>query len=225
MKQAETAQGEKIVVAIADDHMLFRIGLGEILSSFDEIDLKYSVSNGKELVDKIYKDKKPPHVCILDINMPVMDGYTTAKRLKEINPRIKIIALSMYDNDDNVIKMMRNGATGYMLKDTPPDELREAIRSMHKLGYYHSELITNDLLKAAKQPVTEKDELAELSGKELKFLKLCCSELTYKDIAEQMGVSPRTVDGYRDSLFDKLNIRTRTGLALYAVRTGLVALY
>ena len=217
-------QSDKINIAIADDHTLFRIGLGEILNSFDEITLKYSVGNGKELLEKIQKDKKPPQVCILDINMPVMDGYTTAKKLIELNPGIKILALSMYDNDDNVIRMMRNGATGYVLKDTAPDQLREAIRSIHRYGYYHSDIITNGLLKAAKQPPSPTDTI-ELSEKELKFLKYLCSDLTYKDIAEQLGVSHRTVDGYRDSLFDKLNIRSRTGLALYAVKMGLVALY
>jgi two-component system invasion response regulator UvrY len=213
---------QPIKVAIADDHALFRKGLFEILSGFQEIEPIMEAGTGKELLEKIAAAKIKPEVCILDINMPVMNGYDTAKALREKYKKIKLLALSMYDNESNIIKMLRSGAHGYVLKDVEPDQLRNAIVSIFQDGYYHSDLITNDILRASKG--SGEPELA-LTQKELAFLKYSCSDLTYKEIADQMGLSHRTVEGYRDILFEKLNVRSRTGLALYAVKNGLVAIY
>lgn len=213
---------QPIKVAIADDHALFRKGLFEILSGFQEIEPIMEASTGKELLEKIAANKVKPEVCILDINMPVMNGYDTAKAIREKHKKIKILALSMYDNESNIIKMLRSGAHGYVLKDVEPDQLRNAIISIFQDGYYHSDLITNDILRASKG--SGEPELA-LTQKELAFLKYSCSDLTYKEIADQMGLSHRTVEGYRDILFEKLNVRSRTGLALYAVKNGIVAIY
>lgn len=213
-----------IRVAIADDHALFRKGLVEILSGFPEIELVLDASNGKELIEGIGKLPKKPEVCILDINMPVLNGYDTAKALHEKYPKTKILALSMYDGEFNIIKMLRSGAHGYVLKDIEPGQLRDAIVNIFQDGYYHSELITNNILRESKNPGEEKATVV-LTEKEMNFLKYSCTDLTYKEIAEQMGLSHRTVESYRDNLFEKLNIRSRTGLALYAVKTGIVSLY
>lgn len=213
---------QPIKVAIADDHSLFRKGLFEILSGFPEIEPMLEASTGKELLEKITASKVKPEVCILDINMPVMNGYDTAKAIREKYKKIKILALSMYDNESNIIKMLRSGAHGYVLKDVEPDQLRNAIMSIFQDGYYHSDLITNNILRASKN--AGETDLA-LTQKELSFLKYSCTDLTYREIAEQMGLSHRTVEGYRDNLFEKLNVRSRTGLALYAVKNGLVAIY
>lgn len=213
-----------IKVAIADDHALFRRGLTEILAGFPEIEVLLDASNGRELIDKVHKSARKPDVCVLDINMPVMNGYDTARALREKYKKVRILALSMHDNEFHIIKMLRSGAHGYVLKDIEPDQLKDAIKSIHQDGYYHTDIITNNILKATKHP-QEEGEVVTLTEKEMNFLKYCCTDLTYKEIADQMGLSNRTVEGYRDNLFEKLSIRSRTGLALYAVKMGFVSLY
>ena len=213
---------KKIKLAIADDHGLFRSGLAQILSGYEDLEVVFEAKNGKELVTKIAKlpAKERPDVCILDINMPVMNGYDAAKSITTNHPKIKILALSMFDDEAIIIKMFHSGAHGYILKDIEPNELRKAIRSVHTVGVYHSDVVTNNVLKGAK--VIDEDDDVVFTSKELDFLKYCCSEMTYKVIAEKMGVSHRTVDGYRDNLFSKLNLKSRTGLVVYAIRTGIV---
>lgn len=215
---------KKIRVALADDHSLFRKGLIEILSGFDEVEVLFEAKNGKLFIDKLSKTpaKERPDICILDINMPVMSGYDTARHIHNYYPKIKVLALSMYDEENIIIKMIRCGANGYILKDTEPDELLNALKSIQSSGIYHSDLITNKVLREIKLP--EEDEVV-FTAKELRFLTHCCSELTYKEIAEEMGISHRTVDGYRDNLFSKLDLHSRTGLVLYAIKTGVVAVY
>ncbi|HQE11552.1 MAG TPA: response regulator transcription factor [Flavipsychrobacter sp.] len=206
---------EKIRIAMADDHALLRKSLATVINSMEEFEVIISVDNGKLLLEALKTTNMLPQVCILDINMPEMNGYETARELFNSYPEIKIIALSMYDNEQNVIQMIRNGATGYLLKDADPEELRRAILDVVTYGFYQSNLTKGKLLRT----VPHEDELSE---NELNFLKLCCSELSYKEIAEKMFKSPRTIDGYRDSLFSKLDVTSRTGLVLYAIKTGIV---
>lgn len=212
-----------IKIAIVDDHALFRKGLAEILSGFSNITLLFDAKNGKELLAAIADHKEQPDICIVDINMPVMNGYETTRHIRSTYPKIKVLALSMYDNEFNIIKMLQHGANGYVLKDAEPDELYSALQAIKKEGFYHSDIITNTILKESK--VAENGDIAELTKKELEFLKYTCTEMTYREIATKMGVSPRTIDGYRDSLFIKLNIRSRTGLVIYAIKWGLVSIY
>ncbi|MEZ5017936.1 MAG: response regulator transcription factor [Flavipsychrobacter sp.] len=213
-----------IRVALADDHSLFRKGLIEILSSFDEVEVLFEAKNGKLFIEQLSKmpAKERPDVCILDINMPVMSGYDTARHIRNYYPKLKVLALSMYGEEDIIIKMINCGANGYILKDTEPEELLNAIKGVHSAGVYHSDLVSNKVLREAK--LTEEDDVV-FTEKELRFLNYCCSEMTYKEIAEEMGISHRTVDGYRDNLFSKLNLHSRTGLVLYAIKTGVVAVY
>jgi len=214
---------EKIRLALADDHNLFRKGVEELIEDFDNMEIVASVANGKELLDKLTAAKVLPDVCLLDINMPEMNGFETAKKIKELWPDIKILAVSVYDSEFNVLGMLRAGAGGYILKDTQPQVLRVAIESLHKNGFYHSELVTGKILHQFMTKPKEQSSV-ELSENELQFLKHCCSELTYKEIADLMKISHRTIDGYRDQLFLKLNIKSRTGLVLYALKTGIATL-
>jgi two-component system, NarL family, invasion response regulator UvrY len=162
---------------------------------------------------------------MLDINMPYKDGYETALYLKTNFPDIKILVLSMFDNELSIIKMLRNGAKGYILKDSEPEELSAAIDAVLRKGYYYSDLVSGKLVHAINK-MDDNDnginEFVKLTPKELEFLKHVCSELTYKEIAEKMHLSPRTVEGYRDQLFFKLNLKTRVGLVLYAIKNGIV---
>lgn len=126
----------------------------------------------------------------------------------------------MYDTELNVIKMLRNGANGYVLKDSDPEELRNAINAVNKDGFYHSDIVTGRMLHILHDPDGRIN--LELNEREMLFLKYCSTELTYKEIADEMCLSPRTIDGYREALFKKLNITTRTGLAMYSIKAGLV---
>lgn len=213
-----------IKVCIADDHVLFRKGIGELISDFGNVELLFEAGNGEELLQKLSVAKIMPDICILDINMPVMNGFDTAKAIRKKWPKLRMLALSMSDSEFSIIRMLRAGANGYVLKDVEPAELHKAINTIYKNGFYHSEIITGRLLRMSQDKTAEETELESLTDKEIQFLELSCSELTYKDIAERMGHSPRTIDGYRDNLFMKLNIKSRTGLVIYAIRTGLVSL-
>jgi DNA-binding NarL/FixJ family response regulator len=158
--------------------------------------------------------------------MPEMDGYETACWLRRHYPEIKILALSMYDTDNSIVRMLKNGVKGYILKDSEPAELKLALESVIQKGFYYSEMITGKLIhtiNALEKPGYHVRHLLRLNERELEFMKLVCTEWTYKEIADQMYLSPRTIDGYRDSLFEKLNVRTRVGLVLYAIRNGIVA--
>jgi two-component system, NarL family, invasion response regulator UvrY len=214
---------EKIKLALADDHNLFRKGVEELIEDFDNMQVLYSVDNGKDLISKLQSAKVLPDVCLLDINMPGLNGFDTAKAIKEKWPDIKILAVSVYDSEFNILGMLRAGAGGYILKDSQPAILRKAIESLHEHGFYHSELVTGKILH---QYISKPKELttAELNNNEIQFLKLCCTEMTYREIADIMKISHRTIDGYRDQLFLKLNIKSRTGLVIYALKKGIAIL-
>lgn len=214
---------DKIKLALADDHNLFRKGVEELIEDFENMEVLYSVSDGKELIDKLTNASVLPDVCLLDINMPKMNGFETATKITAQWPSIKILAVSVYDSEFHILSMLRAGAGGYILKDTQPATLRTAIESLHKNGFYHSELVSGKILH---QLMSRPGEITTvyLNPNEIAFLKLCCSEMTYKEIADVMKISHRTIDGYRDQLFDKLNLKSRTGLVIYALKTGIVTL-
>ena len=210
-------------IAMADDHAMLRKGLANLIESFGDYKVVLQASNGKELIDRL-NPALLPHIVLLDINMPIMNGYDTAIYLQKNYPRILVLAISMMDDEQAIILMLKAGAKGYILKDAEPSELRQAMHDVVAKGYYYSDLVTGKLIYQINQK--GKNDLAapsleNLSPKELEFLKYATKELSYKEIAEKMNVSPRTVDGYRDALFEKLLVKTRVGLAMYAVKQGL----
>ena len=211
-------------IALADDHVVMRNGLASLLKDLGYAIL-YEADNGKEFVEKTKKENLPD-VALLDINMPKMDGYETALWLKENFPEVKVLALSMYDEDGAIIRMLKNGAKGYVLKDSNIADVKSAIESVVSKGYYYSELVTGKLIHSINH-LDEPDhasikEMLKLNSREIEFLKLACTEMSYKEIAEKMFLSPRTIEGYRDSLFEKLNLRSRVGLVLFAIKNGIV---
>ncbi|RYZ19121.1 MAG: response regulator transcription factor, partial [Sphingobacteriales bacterium] len=199
-----------IRIALADDHAIVRKGLAELIGSMPGLEIILDADNGKELMSKLAVAPLKPDVCILDINMPEMDGYDTAAAIREAYGSMGILALSMYDTEFNIIKMLRSGAQGYLLKNAQPPELRRAITDVHLHGFYHSELVSGRLMKV----IQDRKAGSDLNGNEEQFLHLCCTEMTYKEIADKMNKSPRTIDGYRDDLFSKLGITSRTGLVM-----------
>ncbi|HEY1870145.1 MAG TPA: response regulator transcription factor [Chitinophagaceae bacterium] len=219
-------QESNISVAIADDHKLLRNGLANHIRSLDGYSVIFEADHGRDFVEKLVS-KGVPDIALLDINMPVMDGYDTSMFMKNNYPDVKILALSMYDNEEAIIRMLKSGAKGYILKDIEPVEFRNALDSVAKKGFYYSELVTNKLVHAINsldEPDQKIRNLLTLTDREIEFIKLACTEMTYKEIADKMFLSVRTIDGYRDDLFEKLNFKTRVGLVLYAIKNGIVTI-
>jgi DNA-binding NarL/FixJ family response regulator len=209
-------------IVLVDDHILLRKGLADLVKSLG-YEILFEADNGKIFSEQL-DPANLPDLVLLDINMPKMDGYETALWLKKNYPQIKVLTLSMYDDENAVIRMLKNGARGYILKDSEPEELKAAIEAILNKGFYYSEMVTGRLMHTISnfdEENTSARQLLHLSEREIEFLKLACTELTYKEIAEHMFLSPRTVDGYRDTLFQKLGVKTRTGLVIYAIKNGI----
>ena len=216
---------QKTNVALVDDHVLLRNGLAGVVKTFGDFEVLFEANNGKHFIEQL-GHHSTPEIILLDINMPEMDGFDTAVWLKKNHPDIRVLALSMYDNENAIIRMFKAGAKGYILKDCDPQELRTALDSVVRKGYYYSEMVTGRLIHTINQLDEEESnikQLVQLNEREIEFLKLACTEMTYKEIADKMFLSPRTIDGYRDTLFEKLNAKTRVGLVMYAIKNGIVA--
>ncbi len=215
---------EKITIAIADDHKLFRSGIAAFLKNIDEVELIYEAEDGKELVDKVKMQQ--PEIILMDLNMPVMNGTEAIRKIKDLYPDVKIIALTMYDNEKMITNVLEIGASGYLLKDVEPEELKNAIFSTHETGYYFNDFVNSTLLKQLlrnKKLDPKFKKSFELSDREIEVLKLICKELTNAEIAELLSLSPRTVDGHRQRLLEKTGAKNTAGLVMYAFRKGYVS--
>jgi len=212
-----------IKIALVDDHSLLRMGLASLVESQRNTVL-FEADNGKEFINKL-DSANLPHLVLMDINMPEMDGFETTQWLKQNHPQVHVLALSMYDNETSIIRMLKCGAKGYILKDSEPAELKTAIDDIISKGFYYSDLVSGKLMHAINKLDDDTDDLKNLvplNERETDFLKYACTEMTYKEIADKMFVSPRTIDGYRDALFEKLKLKTRVGLVMYAIKHGIV---
>jgi len=211
-------------VAVVDDHTLFRKGICALINLFPNYKVLFDAANGQDFIKQL-QPRHIPDIVLLDIVMPEMDGYFTANWIKANHSGIKILALSTMDAETAIIRMIKNGAKGYVLKDAEPSELKRAFDEVLTRGYYYNDLVSRKIIQSVNLLADDKNGIAtfsNLTDRELTFLKLACSEKTYFEIAKEMFVSERTVDGYRDSLFKKLDISTRVGLAIYAIKNGMV---
>ncbi|HKH62533.1 MAG TPA: response regulator transcription factor [Flavitalea sp.] len=211
-------------IALADDHVLLRTALASLIDSFEHCKVIQQAGDGDELIEQI-KQGCRPDVIILDLNMPRKYGYEAAVWLKYNFPQIHVMMLTMYDSESALIRLLQAGVKGFLKKDIHPSELKFAIQSVIQSGYYYSHNTSGKLANlfrtnGEKAPSLHKNMLTE---QEVDFLKFASSELTYKEIAQKMGLNPRSVDSLRDHLFDKLDVRSRVGLAMYAIRHGIVA--
>lgn len=207
----------KKTIVIVDDHFLIAQALTGIINHFDNFEVMYTCDNGASLQEKFKFPKNIPDLILLDISMPVMNGFETALWLKENHPEVLILALSMQNDDESVIKMLKNGAHGYLLKNASPFDLNNALNQIITNGFFYTDWTTKILVSELNSS-NEKDKFTE---RELEFLKYTVTEMTYKEIANKMCCSPRTVESYRDSLFEKLHLKTRVGLAVYALKNNL----
>ena len=209
---------ETIKIAIVDDHKMLSGAIEKMLS----INKKYKVintsSNGEEFIEALEDESVNPDVVLMDVNMPVKNGVETTQYLKDHFPAIKVIALTMEDDEKTIIAMLKAGARGYLLKEMSPKILFEAIDTVHDKGVFYTDTVTQCLLNIRTEEKVVKDSVEELKDREKEFIKLACSEMTYKEIADVMFLSPKTIDGYRDSVFIKLDVKSRVGLVLFAIK-------
>lgn len=217
---------EKRNIAIVDDHAMFRKGLTALISLFPSHEVVLEAANGRELIDKL-DPKQLPHIVLMDINMPEMDGYASTEWLHNNYPEVRVLALSTMDAETSIIKMIKSGAKGYILKDADTEELQLGFDEVMTRGYFYNETVTRKVMQSITLLVDAKNKTGtfiHLTDRETEFLKLSATELGYKEIAEKMFVSVRTVEGYRDALCEKLELKSRVGLAMYAVKNGLAVL-
>jgi DNA-binding NarL/FixJ family response regulator len=203
-------------VVIVDDHTLLSQAIQGMVDNFERFKVLYTCKNGQELIDRFSESPKNiPNVVLMDINMPIMNGIETTAWINKTHPDVNVMALSVEDENNTILKMLKAGAVGYLLKDTEKAVLEKALIEIVENGFYHTKSVTNLLMKSISGSM---DEQIVLKDREIEFLKLACTEMTYKEVADKMFLSPKTIDGYRNNLFIKLNVRNRVGLVMYAIR-------
>jgi two-component system invasion response regulator UvrY len=212
---------ESIVrVAIADDHEIVLNGVKEIVSRFEGFKVEITAANGKELYQKMAAAEHLPDIVLMDVSMPIWDGYETLDAIRKRWPDMKVLVLTMHTHELAIIRMFRSGAKGYMLKNSPPSELHKAMRSIVDSGFYFSEIASSNLYHR----LLHSDIMPSLTEKEIQLLKYCHTDLTYKEIADKMNISERSVAGYRTNLFEKLQVNSRAGLVVCAIKMGLISI-
>jgi DNA-binding NarL/FixJ family response regulator len=193
--------------------------MAALVTNFKRYNILFEAANGQELISTI-NSGTVPDIILLDISMPVMDGVEAAQILRAKHPNVRIIILSMFEDADKVLLMVKMGVKGYLLKDSEPHEVEEALLKVSQGELYYPEFVTRHLITN----FNSKLENIKLNPREIEFLRLTGTELTYKEIAETMNISVRTVDSYRDQLFEKLQIKSRVGLVLYSIKNKLIEL-
>jgi DNA-binding NarL/FixJ family response regulator len=209
----------KIKIGIADDQQLFLRSLSNLISSFNDFEVVCEALNGEELLKCLNSISTMPDIILTDVRMPVMDGPTVVAKISIAHPGIRMVALSMKEDDHSILSMLRAGCSAYLLKDVHPRDLEKALLEVHNTGYYNSDTLSLHYRRLLRR--SENDEI-KLTDREKTFLQLACSDYTYKEIAAKMFLSEKTIDGYREALFLKLNVRSRVGMALEAIRKELV---
>ena len=203
-------------IIIVDDHKLFSHSLKILVNSFEGFEVSQTFKNGEELVSYLKNATEFPEILLLDMRMPKMNGMETMEWLKNNLPQQKVLALTVEQEDEQIIKMLRLGCRGYLLKDIDPEMFEHALNSTMNTGYF-----TNKTIADAMSHEERKKSYKELTGREMEFLNHACSEKTYKEVAQDMNLSPKTVDNYRESLFSKLRVKSRVGLVMFAIKEGI----
>lgn len=205
-------------VFIIDDHSLFSNALKVLINKFKGYEVAFCGQNGKELIHRLLdKSHSPPDIILLDMNMPIMNGLETMDWLVKNNYDIPVLVLSMQGEAQVILEMIKKGVKGYLLKDSSPQLLKKGLDDTLNFGFFHTENVTQALVAS----LNTKYHHLDLKDREIEFLKLLCSERTYKEIADLMFLSPKTIDGYRDTLFEKLDVHSRVGLVIYAIKNNI----
>ncbi|WP_306639964.1 response regulator transcription factor [Sanyastnella coralliicola] len=213
---------DQIRIAIADDHDLIRNGIAKLVEEYN-CEVIFQATNGQDLIDQLANQSVD--VVLMDINMPEKDGIKATQEISDNYPNIKVVALTALEDETNTIRMLRAGARAYLLKSSSSEELNRAIRDVFERGYHFSELVSGRLIQNLnKNHESQETSIAlELSEREIEFVQYLCTEMTNKEIADKMHVSPRTSEGWRKSLCDKFGVSTRVGIVLFAFRNNLTS--
>jgi DNA-binding NarL/FixJ family response regulator len=214
---------QPIRIAIADDHKIFRQGLKLALSDDVNLQLVAEAENGKDLLQ--HMSSKKVDVVLVDLKMPVMDGEQATREIKQLYPDIKVIVLTMHDDETFVLHLLEAGANSYLIKNADPEEIKTAIHSVHENGFYFNEYVSKVMLKkiAKKNGTSHKfNDNINLNDKEKQVLKLICEEHTTAEIGNVLFLSARTIEGIRMDLLDKVGVRNIAGLVVYAMRQGII---
>jgi two-component system invasion response regulator UvrY len=217
-------QNGMINIALADDHAVTRKGIKTILELNPELNVSIEASNGLELEELLRSASVLPDIVILDVCMPGMNGFGTIDMIKEHFPSVHILVFSLLCEEDTIINMITRGACGYIAKSADPIILTDAVLTIYDKGFYIGELTKKEYFRK-KAPVKDREGFygkSFLTAKEVSFIRLATTNLNYHEIADKMGVRPKTLENYRDGVFQKLGINNRAALALYAFRSGLV---
>ena len=208
----------RIKLAVVDDHFVMRDGLVRQLTADSQIEVIAEATNGLDMLQQLKDKTVLPDIAVMDLRMPVMDGFILADELKKQYPSIHILVLSAYCSEYNVASMVSKGVRGYLCKDCSPIVFRSAIHSIYEPGYYYSELASEQSFKILQDNNLKSLHIPE---REMEFLKWCCTEMRYDQIAEKMGITRRTLDGCRERLFDRLGVKSRFALMVMAMQSGI----
>lgn len=212
----------KIKLALADDHMLFRQGLMALLSDYEELKVVTEVPNGLELVKSLRE--RPVDVAIVDYEMPEMDGLETTRQIRLKYPDTKIISLTMHNSEELILQLLDKGSNGFLLKDFDSERVVDAIYAVLENGYYFNDHISKDMLHNVmkNKKLKPKFGISALSDKEIQIIKLICEEKTNKEISDILNLSPRTVEGSRAKIIQKINVKNTAGIVLYAIKNNII---
>jgi len=212
-------------IAVVDDQAMFRKSLVMLVNCFSDCEVILEAADGNDMIKKL-EGQDVPDIVLMDIVMPGLDGYGATQWLRQNHPGVKVLALSTVSNEQTISKMIQHGARGYVLKDADPSELRRAFVEIDQLGYFYNENVSRELVKVIRRLEEHAQAQAhlKLTPRELTFLHLACSDKSYQQIADEMQISMRTVDGYRDSLFRRFEVASRVGMVIFALRKGIIQL-
>ena len=210
-------------VALIDDHKIFSESLAGLINDSTDFRVVWTAQNGKEGVEHFQIDKILPQILLLDISMPEMDGVAVAKWIFDNKPDLKVIALTMEEDDNKVIQMLQFGVKGYLLKNSGSEELFRALDDVVRFGYYYTPIVTGNIHKHIQKKFLP-NSIPDLSSREKEILGFLCTEMSYSEISAKIFLSESTIDTYRARLFDKFEVRNRVGLIIKAVHLGLVEL-
>jgi DNA-binding NarL/FixJ family response regulator len=212
----------KITIALVDDQQLFLRSLSSLINTMEEFEVTMECLMAPDLLKKLAQAKEVPDIVLADVQMPEMDGPELVRKITAAYPSIRCVALSVKDDDMTILRMIRAGCCSYLLKDIHPLELAKALQEVYRKGYYNADIVNVNYRRLLLK--NQSSDAALVTPREQEFLSLACSDLTYKEIASKMFLSEKTIDNYRESLFQKLNVRSRVGLALEALRRNLISL-
>jgi len=210
-------------IALIDDHKIFCDSLASLINDFEGFSVSWHVQEGARAIQHLKLGKSLPDIILLDIVMPGMSGLEVAKWIFENKKEIKVLALTMEEDDNSVIQMLQYGVKGYLLKNISSEELHNALEQVVKYGYYYTPIITGNIHKHIEKRIIN-GNVPDMGDREKELLNHLCTDLSYAEISKKMFLSESTVDTYRARLFEKFEVKNRIGLVLKAVHLDIVTL-